>query len=570
MLRAMWWLLTIAWARSPWLIVGTIAFTVFRSLTAAGIALVARGLINAAIHATGPGNHDLSGLLPWLAAGLGLGAVEALTPFILNLSRQRLADELSVEITSRVLTHVTELDVATLEEPQHRETVDRAQHDAEVMLARLVFEVELGASGVLQVALLGAVLIHLEPLVAVIVVPLALPYLYFQWVRAVRDHRREVVRQRQRRWTRYVASLLTGHRLLTEVRVLGIAPHLLEEFRRLMTRIHAEKRVILRRTFAHGSIFAVLTTLGLYAAFVLVVARVVQGTLTVGDVAVFAAASPRLRGALDRTLLSLRQVADEGLMIERVLAFLRVEPRLVSGSRTPPSPTRGEITLEDVWFTYPTATRPTLAGISLTLRPGEVVGLVGPNGAGKTTLVKLLVRLYDPDRGRILLDGQDLREWPLSELRRRIMLVSQESIRFEASAADNIGYGDWPRAASDPEGIRAAAADAGADAMIRALPAGYDTVLGRTFGDADLSGGQWQKIALARAFVRHAPILILDEPTAHLDAASLDELQVRLRELACGRTALLISHRPETLALADRILTMEHGRIVEHASPTHT
>jgi ATP-binding cassette subfamily B protein len=198
------------------------------------------------------------------------------------------------------------------------------------------------------------------------------------------------------------------------------------------------------------------------------------------------------------------------------------------------------------------------------------VGLVGPNGAGKTTLVKLLVRLYDPDRGRILLDGQDLREWPLSELRRRIMLVSQESIRFEASAADNIGYGDWPRAASDPEGIRAAAADAGADAMIRALPAGYDTVLGRTFGDADLSGGQWQKIALARAFVRHAPILILDEPTAHLDAASLDELQVRLRELACGRTALLISHRPETLALADRILTMEHGRIVEHASPTHT
>jgi ATP-binding cassette subfamily B protein len=226
-----------------------------------------------------------------------------------------------------------------------------------------------------------------------------------------------------------------------------------------------------------------------------------------------------------------------------------------------PSPETGDLRIEDVWFSYPGAQSPALAGISLTLRSAEIVALVGANGAGKTTLVKLIARLYDPDQGRILLAGTDLRTWPLDALRRCIAIVSQEALRFEATVADNVAYGDWPRAAGDESRVRAAAAAAGAAGMGDRLPRGYDTVLGEAFGEHDFSNGQWQRIALARAFVRDCPILLLDEPTAQLDGAAIEGFKRRLSDLARGRTTLLISHRLETLLLADRILLIERGRI---------
>jgi ATP-binding cassette subfamily B protein len=225
------------------------------------------------------------------------------------------------------------------------------------------------------------------------------------------------------------------------------------------------------------------------------------------------------------------------------------------------------VELRNVSFTYAGAPRPALAAISLRIARGETIALVGENGAGKTTLVKLIARLYDPDEGCVLFGGIDVRALPRDELHQRIAFVLQGFGRYEASAADNIAYGDWRRLLSDREGVQRVARTAGVDEMISALPHGYDTLLGRTFGEQELSAGQWQKIALARAFARDADVLILDEPTSNLDARAEHALFTQFRRLAEGRTTIIVSHRFSTVSMAQRIVVLDKGRIVE--SGTH-
>jgi ATP-binding cassette subfamily B protein len=219
--------------------------------------------------------------------------------------------------------------------------------------------------------------------------------------------------------------------------------------------------------------------------------------------------------------------------------------------------------VEDVWFTYPGAAEPALAGVSLRIRAGELVALVGENGAGKTTLARLLARLYDPNHGRIVLDGMDLRDWPLEALRTAVAVAPQQPGGFEATAGENIAYGSWQTLLNDPAGIRAVATESGADEVVQILPRGYDTALGRQFGEWDLSPGQWQRLALSRPFARRAPVLILDEPTVHLDARAASALAARLRTLSFGRTTIMVTHGLALAALADRVVVLERGRLVE-------
>jgi ATP-binding cassette subfamily B protein len=345
-----------------------------------------------------------------------------------------------------------------------------------------------------------------------------------------------------------------------------LVPTLLERFRTLSVQLEEDQRTRSRRQLRASVAFGIATTLIFYAVLALVAGRAVTGRLTVGDIAVFVAASSRLRSTLSRLVVAVMHIIEAVMAADAIRAFLalRSAPAPARPRAAGPSPTG--VVVEDVWFTYPGAVQPALAGVSLRVRPGEIVAVAGPNGAGKTTLLRLLAGLWRPDRGRILLDGRDLAEWPVEALRERLILVSHDSPRFEATARDNIAFGNWPALAGAPEMVERIAARAGVDDFLRGLPRSYETPLGHLFGEHDLSSGQWQQVILARAHARPASLLLLDEATAHLDERAERDVLERLQALATDRYILLVSHRPRPLALADRIVVLERGQIVEEGT----
>jgi ATP-binding cassette subfamily B protein len=267
------------------------------------------------------------------------------------------------------------------------------------------------------------------------------------------------------------------------------------------------------------------------------------------------------------SILDAAMAIEKALHVSNLREFFSVQPRMRSAAGGPSPKGAGEIELKDVSFKYPGSDGWALRHMSMHIRAGETVALVGENGAGKSTLAKLIARLYDPCEGTVLFDGRDVRAIPLEDLHGRITFVFQNFGRYEATLSDNIGYGDWRRLLGDKEAIGKVAQSAGLGAMISRMPKGFDTMLGRAFGEFTLSGGQWQQVALARAFARDAVILILDEPTSNLDARAEYELFSHYRQIAEGRTTILISHRFSTVSIADRIFLVDRGQIVE--SGTH-
>jgi ATP-binding cassette subfamily B protein len=498
---------------------------------------------------------------------LGLTIVEAVSQRANRLFSGRLHDDLNLRITSDILTHAAELDVACFEDPHVREIIDRAQQDAAGHFSKFVQDTLVASTNVVQTVSLIGILMSIEPLIVLVLGPFAFPYLLFQWRLAKKHYSTEHFRATKRRWTSYFASRLMSQQSVAEVKLLDLAPLLIEKFRSLMAEFRDQDRKTYLRSFAGGSVFAVLTTVAFYAIFTWIVMRALRGALTIGDLAIFAGVTSRLRTTLEKAILAISSAMEQTLHISNLIQFLAVRPHIAVSAGAVPSTTRGEIELKNVSFTYPGSRDPALSGVSLHINPGETVALVGENGAGKTTLVKLIARLYDPDDGSITLEGLDLRELSLVYLQSQISFVFQGFGRYEATAADNIAYGDWRRMLYNRELVERIALLADVHDMIKDMPQGYDTMLGRMFGEYDLSGGQWQKIAVARAFARDASLLILDEPTSNLDVRAEYELFCRFRDLTRGRTTILISHRFSTVSMADRIIVMERGRIVE--SGTH-
>jgi ATP-binding cassette subfamily B protein len=293
------------------------------------------------------------------------------------------------------------------------------------------------------------------------------------------------------------------------------------------------------------------------------------GEFSVGDLTFLAGSFRRLRALLEGLLTSFSTTAGQALYLNDLFSFFEVEPEILSPNnpRPFPQPIIEGFVFDNVGFRYPGAERWAVRHLSFTLHAGEVLALVGENGAGKTTLVKLLIRLYDPDEGRILLDGHDLREYDLDALRGNMGVIFQDFVRYSLSAGDNIAVGKIA-AREDQDRIERAATRSQADEVIKRLPAGYGQMIGKRFKNGvELSGGEWQKIAIARAYMREAAVLVLDEPTAALDARSEFEVFKRFKELSSGKTAVLISHRFSSVRMADRILVLADG-IVE-AAGTH-
>ena len=352
------------------------------------------------------------------------------------------------------------------------------------------------------------------------------------------------------------------------MRLFGLGPLFQGRSRALRTTLRQSRLKIAARRALQDGVAQTCATAAVFGSFAYLAFGAVAGTITLGTMIMYYQAFQRGQSVLQDLLSSLGELYENNLFLTNLYEFLDLVPRLPE-PEVPvavPSPMQQGLILEDVVFGYAGGTENVLDGVSMTLRPGETLALVGENGAGKSTLIKLLCRLYDPTAGRILLDGHDLRQYASEDLRQQIGVVFQDYVQYYLTARENIWLGNV-ELAPDSERLQAAACASGAEDVIQSLPQGYDTMIGSFFeGGRELSIGQWQKIAIARAFFRDAQIVILDEPTSALDAESEFEVFQRFKDLAQGKTALVISHRLSTVRMADRIVVLQRGRIVENGT----
>ncbi|WP_420627696.1 ABC transporter ATP-binding protein [Candidatus Leptofilum sp.] len=568
LLQSARWALGVTWGIHKGLLLALTTITVLHSLAPAGLAFAVRGLVNAASDLVLAGGGDSGPLLYWLSISFGITLLETIGDFATKYFNRRLHDELNLHITSDVLTHATKLDMAHFEDVRFQDMLERTQQNVAGRFSQFISKVLAVFANVVQMISLVIILATIEPLIMLVLVAIAFPYLYFQWRLAKERYQMEFNRITKQRWTRYFVMRLTGQDFVPEVKLLRLAPLLINKFKALMTEFRDHNQQVNRRVFWGSSLYATIAAVGFYLTFARVVLRVVASDLTIGDVAIFGGAMARLRQSLEQAILSTTDALEHTLYIANLQEFFALDPTLSrsssDGIELPDC--QGEVVFQDVSFTYPGTTTPVLENISLHIQPGETVAIVGRNGAGKTTLVKLIARLYDPICGTVRLDGVDVRAVSLDSLHRQLSFVFQQYGRYEATVAHNIAYGDWENLLNDQSKIEEIARLADAHRMIEKMPEGYETRLGRMFGTHTLSGGQWQKIAIARAFARDAALLILDEPTSNLDPRTEFRIFSNFRELAQGRTTILISHRFSTVSIADRILVMEKGRIVESGS----
>ena len=571
--------LAMVWHTSRLLTLTTLAVRLVRALLPVATLFVGKLIIDEVVHLSHLADRP-AGLAAWLGSGL-LGRLEGLllAEFALAVASDLLgrlvslvdgllSDRVSNDASVRLMEHAATLDLADFEDAAFQDRMDRARMQASgrmSLMGQLFGQVQ----DIVTVVSFAAGLVVYAPwliaLLAVALVPSFLGEAHFNALSYVLSY----VRTPQRRELDYVRQVAASADTAKEVKIFGLSPFLVDRYRTISRDTYDASRRLAFRRAAWGSAFAALGTIAYYAAYAYIAWRAVAGSLSIGDLTFLAASFLRLRGLLEGLLTGFSSTAGQALYIDDLFSFLRAVP----GIRSPaealpfPHPVREGFVFEDVGFRYPGAERWAVQHLSFTLAPGEVLALVGENGAGKTTLVKLLARLYDPVEGRVTLDGRDLRDYDLDALRAAIGVIFQDFVHYNLPAADNIAVGRI-EARGDRERIEAAASAALADGVVAKLPDGYDQMIGKRFRNGvDLSGGEWQKMAIARAYMRDAEVLILDEPTAALDARAEYEVFQRFRELSSGRSAVLISHRFSSVRMADRILVLADGRV--EASGTH-
>ena len=553
---------------SPGIAWATIAVSIISGLTPVAMFIAMRGIVNSRVVAElGGGKHDLSSLTPWLVLLFTTAAVEAFVSLARPLLRNLLLDRANRDLTAAVMLEAVSQPVSFFDRHESLDMLESIRGDVAARLVDLIGMVLQILTSAIQILTLVAFLIRIEPLIAVVAVPCFVPYLWYQLALSRGLFEDHVQQQGTKRWIRYFLDLLTTAGHAAEVRLLGLAPHLLGRFRESMTRFAEQSARRQWQEFLGSLFFAMLSLVAFLAVFAKVAFSNRGKVTVVGDVAFFAASVVRLRTSLEVMTHSIARGVSQTRHVRALKNFLEsaVEEEAVQGPPLP-VPFRPEIRFERVSFRYPGAKGLSLKNVSLDIRAGETVAIVGENGSGKTTLVKLLAGFYQPTEGRILVSGTDIREFSVADLRRQISFVFQDFGRYSATVAENIAYGDWPRLADDRAAIEQCARRADLLAAIEKMPDGLETMLGRQFGHYEPSGGVWQKIAIARAFAREAPLLILDEPTASIDARAEYELFCQLAALAEGRTTILISHRFSTVSMAQRIVVLDQGQVVEQGS----
>ncbi len=571
--------LKLVWQTSPALTLGQGALRILRALLPVVTLYVGKLIIDEVVLLAGaPSANDT--LREWLASGaldrigwlLALEFVLAVGSDVLgrvvSLLDSLLSERFSNETSLRLMEHAATLDLEDFEDSELQDRLERARRQAAGRTS-LIGQLFGQAQDVITVVSFAAGLIVYAPWLIVLLAIALLPAFVGEAHFNAQSYSLNYARTPERRELDYVRQTGASVETAKEVKIFGLNEFLIERYRTLATSFfEANRRIAIRRA-SWGSLLTAIGTLAYYVAYAYIVWRTLHGDFSIGDLTFLAGSFRRLRNLLENLLIGFSQVAGQALYLDDLFSFFEIEPEIVqpTNPRPFPVPIQDGFVFQNVGFRYPGAERWAVRDLTFELHAGEILALVGENGAGKTTLVKLLARLYDPDEGRILLDGHDLREYDLFALRANIGVIFQDFVRYHLSAADNIAVGRI-EAREDRARIVAAAERSLADEVIEKLPEQYDQVLGKRFRTGiDLSGGEWQKVAIARAYMRDAQLLILDEPTAALDARAEYEVFERFKELSRGKTVVLISHRFSSVRMADRIVVLADGAI--EAAGTH-
>lgn len=558
--------LALCLSTSPWLFGAITVGSIAGAFVPAALAGMAGYIVTQVESLLKAGVSDLTTLFPSLILILIILLFNGIVQAINSYSESMLAARMDLRITKELASHASTLDLAFFDLPENHDILSRGfQYAGRDFLSFVLGIIRMGAEAV-QFATLFGVMMWIQPLVTPLLAVLVAPMIAFRWRISKMQYKINIAKTSKMRLRNYYAGELTRREALPIVKLFNLSPILLKRFEKLSWNLIELDRRLFRRL----GIGQAIGTTAFAMAFIVAAAWAAQsalaGTLALGLLVTYLTCAERLRSSLVRITKAASETFKNILFVQNLHDFIDAKPSIRSDVGLCPDRTRGHIELRNVSFTYPGATAPTIRKIDLEILPGQTVALVGANGAGKTTLAHLIARLYDVDGGSVLLDGVDVRDLSARWYYDQIAYVGQFPIRFEVTAADNIAFGDWKRLGGNRAGIEKIVAEAGIAPIIEGMPHGLDTVLGRRFGEYDLSGGQWQRLAVTRALTKDAPILILDEPTANMDARSEYELFTTLRGLAKDKTAVIISHRFATVRSADRIVVMDEGEIVELGS----
>lgn len=559
--------LKIVWDSGRYVVVLGLLFRVVVSLVPVSTAWVT-GLIINEVKAIVDHKAALSPHLWWLAAiEFALAIAGSLFGRAIDYYDAVLADRYMRHISIRVMDHASQLDLQSYEDPAYYDRLERARVQATDRLG-MIQSIGRLFQQTITVISLSVALVYFSPWLLLVLVVCLIPAFmgesHFAFLNYAKNFRQTPIK----RELDYLRQVGGSKEAAKELKLFGLSRFLTDRFTSLSNFIFDENIALFRRRLVAVSLLSMLSTAGYYGAYAWAIWETVHGVFTVGTLVFLTASIMNASNNISQMFSTLSSIADQALFLTDLLAFFQMQPTVTSkpNALPAPRPIREGFEFQNVSFVYPGTKRLILDGLNFRLEPGERIALIGQNGQGKTTIVKLMTRLYDPTGGRVLLDGVDLRDYDIEDLCREIGVIFQDFMRYEMTAQENIAVGRI-EFLNDMDRIRSAAEKSLADGVIQRLALGYKQMLGRRFeGGVDLSGGEWQKLALARAYLREAQVLILDEPTAALDARAEYEVFERFNELTVSKMALFISHRFSTVRMAERIIVLENGRISEEGS----
>ena len=557
-------ILKMVWESAPAIVSSSLFCRFVAALVPLAMLVVTRVIIDS-INGLSGHHTPLQGAFWWLVAlEFGLATLAMGMGRIVDFCDAVLADKFTCHINTRIMEHASSLDLLSYEDPLFHDKMERARVQGIDRIGMIQAIGRLVQEVITTVSLAASIFLF-SPWILVVLIACIVPTFFGETHFAFLGYSLNSHQTPARREMEYVRNLGGSRESAKELKLFGLGPFLVDRYRGISKELHRQTVALAQRRLVMGLLLAVLGTIGYYGSYAFAIHQTVTGLLTIGTLTLVAGAIAGSSSNIQAVLGTFSSIAGQALFLTDLLEFFSVRPKIVSkpDALPAPRPIRRGFEFKNVSFSYPGSSKLVLNNISFRLETSERIALVGKNGEGKTTIVKLLTRLYDPTAGQILLDGVDLREYDLEDLWKEIGVIFQDFMRYDLTSSENIAIGRIEKR-NNLIPIRAAAVRSLADEVIQGLPNLYDQRLGCRFeGGVDLSGGEWQRIALARAYLRDAQLLILDEPTASLDAQSEHEVFRRFAELTEGKMSLVISHRLSTVRIADRILVLDHGKIVE-------